>query len=180
MTKSGSTDPADYRPEVLQAMRDDLADQDWGDVTAESFADRELITDAEVVRAVHALHEGGVKEWLDSELLAPEDYKPGAGRREELEAQLAADDRAEAAGMHADDRLTCHPCKSWADHAHDLFTGRRMSLEAWDQAWGRAQPAAAEPAGEWLSNVLPGAGAPLDGFHEHSALGRADDDGHGS
>ena len=31
---------------------------------------------------------------------------------------LAYEDVAEEMGMHADDRLTCHTCRNWADHQH--------------------------------------------------------------
>jgi hypothetical protein len=48
-----------------------------------------------------------------------------------LAAALAADDAAEDAGMHADDRLTCWSCKTWADHAHDLY-GRRITLDEYN------------------------------------------------
>ncbi len=36
----------------------------------------------------------------------------------ELRAALIADDEAENAGMHADDRRTCHGCQAWATEEH--------------------------------------------------------------
>ncbi|NTY62615.1 hypothetical protein [Mycolicibacterium sphagni] len=45
-----------------------------------------------------------------------------------LAATLQLDDQLEDLGLAADDRLTCYSCQSWADHAHDPFTGRRVSF----------------------------------------------------
>lgn len=48
---------------------------------------------------------------------------------EHLLLALEADDLAEEHyGMHPDDRVTCWTCKSWADHAHDIFTGKVVAL----------------------------------------------------
>lgn len=47
----------------------------------------------------------------------------------QLAATLVAEDAAEDRGMPAADRETCHSCQSWADHAHDTLTGRRISLD---------------------------------------------------
>lgn len=46
-----------------------------------------------------------------------------------LDRALERDDRNEARGMHSDSRETCHSCKFWADHAHDTWSGRRISLD---------------------------------------------------
>lgn len=54
-----------------------------------------------------------------------------AGR--DLAAALTADDAAEDAGMNPDDRQTCHPCKSWADHAHDAWSGARITLDEYQE-----------------------------------------------
>ncbi|MGW2672527.1 hypothetical protein ACWC5F_31330 [Streptomyces sp. NPDC001272] len=37
----------------------------------------------------------------------------------DLAKALAADDAAEAAGMHPDDRTTCHTHQAWADDCTD-------------------------------------------------------------
>ncbi|MDN5920869.1 MAG: hypothetical protein L0I76_38175 [Pseudonocardia sp.] len=46
-----------------------------------------------------------------------------------LAAALARDDAAEDRGMHAEGRETCWKCQSWADHAHDWETGKRITLD---------------------------------------------------
>lgn len=51
------------------------------------------------------------------------------GAEKKLADALRRDDRAEDRGMHADGRATCHPCQSWADHAHDALSGRRITLD---------------------------------------------------
>lgn len=50
----------------------------------------------------------------------------------DLAAALRRDDEREEQGMAPADRETCHQCQSWADHAHDLLTGRRMSIDEWE------------------------------------------------
>lgn len=50
-----------------------------------------------------------------------------------LAAALARDDEREAAGMHADDRLTCHTHQAWADDCadqHRSVTAGRLLAEA--------------------------------------------------
>lgn len=51
----------------------------------------------------------------------------------QLAATLVAEDAAEDRGMTPADRLTCHTCQSWADHAHDPLTGRRISLAVYEE-----------------------------------------------
>lgn len=46
-----------------------------------------------------------------------------------LRRALDRDDRREDEGMHADDRVTCHQCQSWADHAHEPLSNRVITLE---------------------------------------------------
>lgn len=58
----------------------------------------------------------------------------------DLAAALAADDTAEDHGMHADDRVTCHQCQSWADHAHHPSTNTRITLDEW-AAYKASRPA---------------------------------------
>lgn len=50
--------------------------------------------------------------------------------RGELAFALRLDDQLEDLGMHANDRLTCHTCQSWADHGHDPISGRIIPMAA--------------------------------------------------
>ena len=50
-----------------------------------------------------------------------------------LAVALVEDDAAEDRGMPPDDRRTCWTCQSWADHAHDPLSGRRVELEEWER-----------------------------------------------
>ena len=54
-----------------------------------------------------------------------------------LSAALRRDDDAEDRGMHADDRQTCHPCRSWADHAHDPWSGQRITRDEYTERKAR-------------------------------------------
>lgn len=55
-------------------------------------------------------------------------YRVAAIKRKDLAAALKLDDDLEDHGMHADDRITCYSCQSWADddHAHPLFGGQPL------------------------------------------------------
>jgi hypothetical protein len=46
---------------------------------------------------------------------------------QKLQEALAYDDRREDAGMHPEERTTCHQCQSWANHAHHPITNRRIT-----------------------------------------------------
>jgi hypothetical protein len=52
--------------------------------------------------------------------------------RGDLASALQGDDWLEDHGMHGDERRTCHQCQSWADHAHDQITNRRITREQWE------------------------------------------------
>lgn len=71
----------------------------------------------------------------ESKLLGVISSRDDAYANQDLAATLAWDDWAEDLGMDADERLTCHGCRSWADHAHDLFNDKRIPLDVW---YGRA------------------------------------------
>lgn len=51
-------------------------------------------------------------------------YRVAAVKRADLAAALKLDDALEDLGIHADDRITCYRCQSWADddHRHWLFS----------------------------------------------------------
>ncbi|WP_433716946.1 hypothetical protein ACQP2U_43560 (plasmid) [Nocardia sp. CA-084685] len=53
--------------------------------------------------------------------------------RGDLRRALELDDDLEDLGMHGDDRATCHGCQVWGDHAHELLTGRRITLAEYEQ-----------------------------------------------
>lgn len=47
-----------------------------------------------------------------------------------LEAVLTAEDKLEDIGLlAANDRTTCFTCQSWADHEHEIFTGKVLPLK---------------------------------------------------
>lgn len=59
--------------------------------------------------------------------------------RGDFPTAFALDNLAEDRGAHADGRTTCYRCRSWANHAHDVWTGAKVY--EWpqvdvDQAWG--------------------------------------------
>lgn len=66
----------------------------------------------------------------------------------DLGAVLAAEDRYER--VMSDEprggRLSCYGCRDWADHAHDVLTGARITLDAYHR---RGAGWAAHPGG-WL------------------------------
>ena len=58
---------------------------------------------------------------------------------DDLAAALAADDAAEASGMHPNDRVTCWQDQSWADHAHNPITNERMTVAEFNDRYGALQ-----------------------------------------
>ena len=50
----------------------------------------------------------------------------------DLASAITLDNEAEGFGMHSDDRKTCFTCQSLADHAHDVWSGQRISLEEYE------------------------------------------------
>jgi hypothetical protein len=69
----------------------------------------------------------------------------------DLAATLHLDDELEDMGMPGGDRITCAPCKSWADHWHNLFSDER--LEDPDEV-GR-HPLTGEPLSPADAVVIP-------------------------
>lgn len=51
---------------------------------------------------------------------------------QQLADALRRDDEREDEGMDPAERETCHRCESWADHAHDWLTGRRVSVAEYE------------------------------------------------
>lgn len=47
----------------------------------------------------------------------------------DLDLALVLDDALEDLGGCADDRVTCHGCQSWADHAHHPHNGQRITVQ---------------------------------------------------
>jgi hypothetical protein len=74
-----------------------------------------------------------------------------------LQTALAIDDAGEDLGAHPDDRITCHPCQSWADHAHDL-TGAHLTTPAAETRFPGSTTAYQQ---EWAAAQL------LDAYHAH-------------
>lgn len=67
------------------------------------------------------------------------DMADDARIRGDFPTAFALDNLAEDRGAHADGRTTCYRCRSWANHAHDVWTGAKVY--EWpqvdvDQAWG--------------------------------------------
>ena len=50
-----------------------------------------------------------------------------------LARALTRDDAEEERTGSAAGRSTCWTCKTWADHAHDPLTGRRITLDEYEK-----------------------------------------------